>query len=420
MVTKVTKRESVDADSIAATTPALANPEHDMMADVLPSPASMDHDKPEDQDSIALQATKKDEEVSVNNVSPALDTAGDMIAVIDRSVSESQSNGFQDDPSPQSMLDTSLTELPSALSSSPASPGLTYSYTLAAESDPVPSNLDRLPPGSRLNKKRKSEAAAQEGPRRKRGRPLKAEQPKMQGVKDTAKKAAAQPSAAPAADATVAQEVSRVSTRRTTRRSVAAKLEETTRVKPAPKQPSPEKQSTQAEHDENETMVDVDDADASAGHKASPTVPGPVKAPSPRLTRAKAVNSNENPSKLNLFALDDEPKVAETVDPLSLGLGKTGPLLKRSEIKKPATSKLTNGTTPASSMDSATAIQSGTKIDFFARVQTSTGMAEVPMTANDLQDDVKMIHKYAEWTEKEGMEITYHAFKSIFGLAKKV
>ncbi|KAH8716855.1 hypothetical protein GQ44DRAFT_568185, partial [Phaeosphaeriaceae sp. PMI808] len=54
--------------------------------------------------------------------------------------------------------------------------GSPRAYTLAAESDPVTSNLDRRPPNLFRKYKRKSEPVSQEGPKRKRGRPRLSEQ----------------------------------------------------------------------------------------------------------------------------------------------------------------------------------------------------------------------------------------------------
>jgi hypothetical protein len=259
---------------------------------------------------------------------------------------------------------------------------------------------------------------------------LKAERPTLQAGKDTENNTTNQPSAVTEADAAVTEEVPRMATRRTTRRSAVAKFEETTPVKPAPKQLSLEKQ---AENDEDKTMVDIDDEDASAGPKASTPVPEPVQVPSPRLTRAKAATSEENPSKLNLFALDDEPKELQVTDSFALGLLKTGSALEQSKVRRTKktpskkardeTSKTPSEPVPALThqlINGATGVQGSTKVRFFARVETPTGKVEVPMTVDDLRDDVDMVQKYAEWMEKEGVQITYHAFKSIFGLAKKV
>jgi hypothetical protein len=382
------------------------------MTEALLTPESVKQDKPMIQDDIVDPAATENHDIPLNNVSPALAAEGDINASIETSASKTKSDDLQDDVFPQDMFEKNATEMRSALSSSPCSSDPPLGYTLAAESDPVSSNLDKLPPGSRLSKKRKAEAAALEGPRRKRGRPLKAEQPAMQEGKGTVENAANQPSTAPGADVTVTQDSPRMSTRRTTHRSAAAKLEVTAPVGPTPKQSTPEKQ---AEHDEDKTMVDIDDADASAGHKVSLPVPEPVEAPPARLTRAKAATSDENPSKLNLFALDDEPKEAD--DSFALGPLKTGSDLKRSEIKKKVRTLSKPTPEPAPTPEPT---NGSTKVEFFARVETPKGKIDVPMTANDLQGEVEMMKKYAEWMEKEGMEITYHAFKSIFGLAKKV
>jgi hypothetical protein len=382
------------------------------MAAALLTPESVEQDEPMVQDGIGAPATTESHDIPLDNISPALATEGDINVSIENPDSKTMNGDFQDAPSPQDMLKNTAMEMRSELSSSPYS-DLPLGYILAAESDPVFSNLDKLPLGSRLKRKRKAEAAALEGPRRKRGRPLKEEQVALQEGNGTEANAADQSLTAPGVDVTVTQDAPRMSTRRTTRKSAAAKVEETAPVEPALEQPSSEKQ---VEHGEDKTMVDVDDEVASAGHETPSPVPEPVEAPPARLTRAKAATSDENPSKLNLFALDDEPKEAKSEGSFALGLLKTGSDLKQSEVKKKVKTPSKPAHEPAATPQSASG---NTKVEFFARVESPKGKVEVPMTENDL-DEVGMIKKYAEWMEKEGMEITYHAFKSIYGLAKEV
>jgi hypothetical protein len=214
----------------------------------------------------------------------------------------------------------------SSMTSAPAFP-------LAAESEAVFSNLDRLPPGSSRNRKRKSDATTQEGSKPQRARPLFSPDGKKKS-KDR--------------DSITAdgEEAPRMSTRRTTHRS-AAKVEETTLLKSARKQPTPEKIEERTEDFEDETVVDVE-------------------------------------------------------SPLALGLLKTT----SEEVSKPAPEISPEPTSVA-------------KVEFFARVPTPTGTVEVPVLKDGLQKDLEIIDKYAEWMEKEGTKISFHAFKSIFGFAKK-
>jgi hypothetical protein len=208
-------------------------------------------------------------------------------------------------------------------------------FTLAAESEAVFSNLDRLPPGSSRNKKRKSDPTTQEGPKPKRARPSSSSPESKKKSQDSSSIAAAEEEEAPG-----------MSTRRATRRS-AAKVEETTPSRSAPKQPTLEKEEERTEDLEDKTIVDIK-------------------------------------------------------SPLALGLLKTI----SEEVSKPAPETPSEPTSVA-------------KVEFFARVPTPTGMVEVPVLKDGLQKDLKIIDKYAEWMEKEGTEISFHAFKSIFGLAKK-
>jgi hypothetical protein len=137
----------------------------------------------------------------------------------------------------------------------------------------------------------------------------------------------------------------------------------------------------------------------------------------------------------------------ENIDVQSPALAKASSSTKRSGAKKTAVtepvtdvSATTNGTSktpakpeaksvtdtlsqpeppPEASLDDAATTQGRGKVEFFARVHTATGIVEVPVDTEDLSDDVEIIQKYAEWSKKEKVPIDYHAFKSIFGFAKK-
>jgi hypothetical protein len=202
-------------------------------------------------------------------------------------------------------------------------------------------------------------------------------------------------------------------------------------------------------------MIDADDEDPETTQKATPPAPVASKFPSPRITRgmAQACAITETPPQSAPSTSEDVSDRAENVDPMSLGMKKTSSALKRSRPKKPVIpepaadvktpskapaksasntvadtpsqptsepgSQSVNGTTPASSTNGAATVQVGGKVEYFARVHTATGVVEVPVTVEDLSDDVEIIQKYADWMEKESVPITYHTFKSIFGFAKK-
>lgn len=58
------------------------------------------------------------------------------------------------------------------------------------------------------------------------------------------------------------------------------------------------------------------------------------------------------------------------------------------------------------------------KVEYFARVRTRKGHMDVPVSIEDLTDDVETIEKYAEWVQGESAPISYQDFKSDFGHKK--
>jgi hypothetical protein len=279
------------------------------------------------------------------------------------------------------------------------------------------------------------------------------EQRRLQAETDVAE--AAEQTPTPAQKTAVVQdEAPRMATRRSTRRSGVA-IDQTTPAKTA-SLPSSIKTPTQTATQEDSTMIDADDGDVNAGQKAASSPPVVVKLPPPRITRAKASAIVETPSQPTVSAAQDASD-KENIDALSPSLAKTNSITRRSGPKKPVNpepgtdvSAAPNGTskTPAKSevksvadtppkpettraslpihgaqsesfTDDAATIQGRGKVEFFARVHTATEIVEVPVNTDDLSDDVEYIHKYAEWSKKEKVPIDYHAFKSIFGFAKK-
>jgi hypothetical protein len=245
-----------------------------------------------------------------------------------------------------------------------------------------------------------------------------------------------------------------MATRRSTRRSSVA-VDHTTPAKTAAL-PSPTKTLTQTATQEDSTMIDAGNEDVNADQKTASSPPVVTMLPSPRITRAKASAIVNTPSHSTPSAIEGASE-KENVDALSPILAKTKFTTKRSGPKKRVNpehgkdvSATPNGTsktpaqsgaktvantpsrpepTPASlpinvepskssNNDTAT-VQGRGKVEFFARIHTATGIVEVPVNTDDLSDDVEYIHKYAEWSKKEKVPIDYHAFKSIFGFAKK-
>jgi hypothetical protein len=246
-----------------------------------------------------------------------------------------------------------------------------------------------------------------------------------------------------------------MTTRRSTRRSGVANMDQPTPAKATPLPPST-KAPAQTEDQKDATMVDAGDENVDADQKApSPTLVL-VKPPSQRITRAKASAIIETSSQ-SAPSMHQDASDKENIDVLSPALAKASSSTKRSGTKKTAVtepvtdvSATRNGTsktpakpeaksvtdtlsqpepTPASlpvdstppnaSLDDAATTQGRGKVEFFARVHTATGIVEVPVDTDDLSDDVEIIQKYAEWSKKEKVPIDYHAFKSIFGFAKK-
>ncbi|KAF2660788.1 hypothetical protein K491DRAFT_16120 [Lophiostoma macrostomum CBS 122681] len=59
-------------------------------------------------------------------------------------------------------------------------------------------------------------------------------------------------------------------------------------------------------------------------------------------------------------------------------------------------------------------------IDFFARVQTSKGMIEIPISRDRFTGDAEMIMRYADWKQQEeGMDLSLDQFAKISSFAKK-
>jgi hypothetical protein len=208
-------------------------------------------------------------------------------------------------------------------------------------------------------------------------------------------------------------------------------------------------------------MLDVDNGTDNAGQKTSAPAPVVSKVPAPRLSRTKTSVIPETPEQSALSALPKVPSGSKDFDIFTLGRINTSSMHEQSKKKRSAVTSrpsglaqeddaVSNGThkagskivaeftanaasksTPAPkvqavngtahdlSVGDATAGPGQTKVNYFARIHTTMGVMEVPVTTEDLTENTEVIQKYADWMEKEGVQIPYHSFKSIFGFAKK-
>jgi hypothetical protein len=253
------------------------------------------------------------------------------------------------------------------------------------------------------------------------------------------------------------EEVAKMATRRSTRRSTATNLDPVSPTKFAPTKPTSSKQVQQTEAQEDETMVDVNDGDTTADHESPLLAHEPEQNPFSRITRTKSHAVTKAPTQPSVSTPKHALSGAKNVDLLALDLDKASSTTKRPkrgkpvtlepsqdistlpngtskaraepviehtngalEIPKPAAkSQLPNGTTPAPSTNGDAASQGVAKVEYFARVHTSAGVQEVSMAADELTEDIAILQKYAEWMEKEDVQLPYLNFKSIFGFAKK-
>jgi hypothetical protein len=252
---------------------------------------------------------------------------------------------------------------------------VTEDSSLAVYAPSVPSKLDQFPPGSRQGKKRKLEAQARA---KEKAQARKRARQEANGVEKPATPKAKAKSPVPF----------QMETRRVTRQAAAA-----AKAKPAPLQPNSNTGLSTA--------------------RQKKTSPAPVV--------------NEIPPNM--------PKVSGDLSALDLGYMNTIPAPKQSKTKKSVpkatvmepseptsvpTSQAVTGTTSDLTTNHAATTPAQVKVEYFARIHTTKGMVEVPMTAEDLGDDTpEMMQKYAEWMEKNGKHMSYSAFKSTIGFAKK-
>ncbi|KAH7073901.1 hypothetical protein BKA63DRAFT_43053 [Paraphoma chrysanthemicola] len=422
-----TKEAGTDSQEVASSSPARFGSNDTTMVDAHSAPASVHGDEREGRSE--LEGTNDEIAPASEPVGRAPTAGSDNGKERDRSFSERSANN---------------------LSTDMASNGFTVSFTLAAEAEPIASNLDKLPPSSLRKYKRKSEPApVSNQPPRKRGRPRK-DKTAQHADKSTKAEAQAVDEAPRSPDEkTVEEEIPRMTTRRTTRKSMIANADSLTPVKDT-LAIEPVQQLKPLE-DEDKTMVDVDDSVAAAGVEASvveqPLTETPFKRTSAKKKAASKATSKNAISFLKNVADEDN------VDLLSLGLRKTGRSTRRSESKKTAlqqpeqahnkglpgndtakpvpttldesatvsgrvneiTNGLTNGTTNGiAALETPTPSTSvPIKIEFFARVHTSMGVMEAAIESHNIEEETKLVREWAETVENEGEHITFKLYKRI-------
>jgi hypothetical protein len=310
------------------------------------------------------------------------------------------------------------------------------SYTLAAESDPVSSNLDILPSFPR-GQKRKSEPSAQQPAPKKRGRPRLSEQRRLAAEQEANKDTVKEAVAASEANETVEDEAPTMATRRTTRRSAATKLDPLTPAKSAPAKPTWKKKWKPA--DDDVAVVNIEDEDTTIGHETEPVASAVSKSSTRRAAKAN----------MSSLATSSKPSSQDAeVDLLALGLSKTNSPSTRTsteqtrsafieEITEKAFSAnnatidgaegseaaplrhLTNGFTSSAPVNGVVSSPGVAKVELIARVHTSTGIVEIPVASNDLAAELEVVQAYANWLNETGTPLPFDIFKSIFVRTKR-
>ncbi|KAH7412126.1 hypothetical protein DE146DRAFT_784710 [Phaeosphaeria sp. MPI-PUGE-AT-0046c] len=238
-------------------------------------------------------------------------------------------------------------------------------YEIAWNEPPVlKSNLDRLPPNSLLAKKRKAEATAQDGPRPKRGR--------TQSSKESSK--------TPGPDA-----VPRMSTRRSTRLNAASPAQ-STHEEPASPQPS-----TPSQEETTERLQ----ARNAGGRKQ--TTSGKPTSPQLSISTQEETTGYPQPP-VSVGAIDEIPDTPCSGGSLDEVVNTVASLLHGDEIYAPGLGK----------------------VEYLARVHTKKGFVDIPVSFEDLTDDIEIIQKYAVWVQQESHSMGYQDFKSLMGYENKV
>jgi hypothetical protein len=201
----------------------------------------------------------------------------------------------------------------------------TPAYLLAAEADPVPSNLDKLPPNSRKILKRKSEPVSQEGERKRGryggivGRPRKSEQRES--------RKAVQGDRLPQGNADNEVDSSpQMVTRRSARRSAAANLDTSKSTEPtselAKQSPRLSENQAIAENPPNdENTADMEDVTMS-GMEKDKTTSKDTSTPT-RSSRKKKSRSSADSQLSSAVSTSKLPTNAPGKQLLKVGLGRS-------------------------------------------------------------------------------------------------
>jgi hypothetical protein len=354
---------------------------------------------------------------------------------------------------------------------------LSGEYLLAADSDPVVSNLDKLPPYSR-KPKRKSEPAVQQWPRKRGpGRPRKSEQRRLAAEQEAQTGLTDELGETGAA---AEEQPTQMRTRQSRRSAAAAKPDPPTPAASTSTVPTP-RETEQLVNDQDETMVDGDDKDTTVGQEVATPAPRASKLATPLATR-KTKRSTAKAKSQAALVVDSKADAEDDEDALlELGLDKTSGSSKRKAPQEPieqpqveeaqkdfenglmedvttkstaaATGSLdakpngtsksapeqvatpamkapeksavapspeaTNGTAPSALANGFIAPRMPENVEFIARVRTATGdVEECPVALDNLSDDLVLVQRYAAWMSDKKMQIPFEAFKSILGMAQ--
>ncbi|KAH7089537.1 hypothetical protein FB567DRAFT_547119 [Paraphoma chrysanthemicola] len=425
--TIVDQEAKIDPEEVASSSPAQIGSNDTTMVDAHSAHASINGDTREERGE--LEGTNAETAPASEPVAPAPTAGSDNGEQRDRAFSEPSANN---------------------LSTNMASNGFSVSFTLAAEAEPISSNLDRLPPSSLRKYKRKSEPVpVSTQPPRKRGRPRKDQTAQHADQSARAEAQAVDEESQSPGEKIVEEEIPRMTTRRTTRKSMIASADSPTPVKGS--LATEPVQQLKFLEDEDKTMVDVDDSVAAAGLEPPVVKQPPAENSSKRAPAKKKAVSKASSKSAATFSKDviDE----NNVDLLSLGLRKTGRSTRRSESKKTSlqqSEEAHNKGLPAdgsmksvfSTLDESTTVSARTneiangltngttngiaapetptpstsvpiKIELFARVHTSMGVMEAAIESDNIEEETKLVREWAETVENEGEHITFKLYKKI-------
>ncbi|CBX96769.1 predicted protein [Plenodomus lingam JN3] len=273
------------------------------------------------------------------------------------------------------------------------------SYSLAVESDPVVSNLDRLPPKSlRRAIKRKSMSSSQTISR-KRARSSKLGDASVAFGRDAT------------IGADIAQEDEKIGviTRRSTRRSVAAENDMRTIAKIKKTKDEPDRNNEEPKfEDEDATMVDVEAERSTTGQE--------------KLTPISSLKASKALPKV-VPRSTSQPSVPEASIPVDKSASRIfAPGLQMSPTQETASSFTQVPqlhTPPSIAIDVQQTVPTKSevgKVEYFARVHTTTGPREISISADKIKDeDKQLLKKYAVFvSKKESAVIDFDVYREIY------